>query len=98
VSLAPLLPAVLELKTIVDSVRWLNEHYIGGEETVSKAICWRGLIFEASCAYLNISPPPQPGPCLLLKTGAGPGGRGGSGGSLFSGRYSIVQLCVIEFL
>jgi hypothetical protein len=26
---------VLELKTRVDSVRWLNERYVGGEETVN---------------------------------------------------------------
>ena len=32
---------------------------------VSKAICWRGLIFEASCAYSKISPLPD----LLLKKG-----------------------------
>jgi hypothetical protein len=53
VIVAPLLAAVLALKTRVDSVRW---RYTGREETVSKAMCWRGLIFEASCAYSNISP------------------------------------------
>jgi hypothetical protein len=61
VSIAPLLAAVLELKMKVDSVRWLNERYIGREETVSKAICWMGLYsrqVKASCAYLNISPLP----------------------------------------
>jgi hypothetical protein len=59
VIVVPLLTAVLELKTRVDSVRWLNYCYTGREGTVSKAICWRGLIFEASCAYSNISPLPS---------------------------------------
>ena len=40
-SVAPLLAAMLELKTRVDSVQWLDEHYIVGEELTSKAICWR---------------------------------------------------------
>jgi hypothetical protein len=70
VIVAPLLAAVLELKTRVDSVRWLNERYTGREETVSKAICWRGLIFEASCAYSNISPLPVWAMSIAEKGGA----------------------------
>ena len=54
----PHLAAVLELKTRVHSVRWLDECYIGREEMVDKSICWRRLIFEASYAYMysKISP------------------------------------------
>ena len=47
-SIAPLLAAVLELKTRVDSTRWLNKRYIGREEMVGKAIilsAGAGLIF-----------------------------------------------------
>jgi hypothetical protein len=43
VSVAPLLAPVLELKTRVDSVRWPNERYIGGEEMVSKSSAGGGL-------------------------------------------------------
>ena len=54
----PCLTTVLELKMVVDSVCWLDECYMGREEMESKAICWRGLIFEASCMYSKISPSP----------------------------------------
>ena len=47
------------------SVRWLYKRYIGREETIGKAICWRGLIFEASCTYSKISPLPS----LLISGG-----------------------------
>ncbi len=66
---APLLAAVLELKTRVDSVRWLNERYTGGEEMVSKAICWRGAYIRGELRIFEYKPPPQFGPCLLLKKG-----------------------------
>jgi hypothetical protein len=71
-SVVPLLAAVLELKTIVDSVRWLNEHYIGGEEMISKAICWRGLSYIRGKLHIfEYKLSPQSGPCLLLKKGGG---------------------------
>ena len=38
---------------------------------VSKAICWRGLIFEASCAYSKISPLPDLGHVYCRKRGGG---------------------------
>ena len=62
-SVAPLLAAVLELKTRVDSVRWPNEHYTGRNGMVSKKTFAGGrLMFEASCTYyLKISPLPSLG-------------------------------------
>ena len=43
-NVAPLLPtAVLELKTRVDSIRWLDKHYISGEEMVGKPSAGGGL-------------------------------------------------------
>jgi hypothetical protein len=84
VSVVPLVAAVLELKkTRLESIRWLNERYIGGEETLrllKQIICWRGLIFEAiELRIFEHKPLLQSGPYLLLKKG---------GGGLFSGGYS----------
>ena len=44
----PLFAVMLKLKTRVDSVLWPNEHYVGGEEMISKDFYWRGFIFEVS--------------------------------------------------
>ena len=66
--------------------RWLGECYTHGRENlVSKAICWRELIFEAYCANLKIGPPrPPPGwgprTCILLE----------KGGDLFSEGYGNI--------
>jgi hypothetical protein len=53
VYIPPLLAAVLELRKRVDFIWWPDECYIGREENliVRRAICWRGLIIEACCAY-----------------------------------------------
>ena len=53
-SIAPL-TAMLEPKVRVDYVRWLSKCYVGGEEMVGKAICWRGLILKEN---LKIIPSP----------------------------------------
>ena len=65
------LVALLELKTRVESVRWLDDHYTGREEMIGKAICLRGAyILGELCMFENNSSP-QSGPCLLHKGGGG---------------------------
>ena len=59
------LTAVFEAQNENRLRRWLGKCYIGGEKLVSKAIC----LFQGALRIFENMPPPQSGPCLMLKKG-----------------------------
>ena len=55
-TVVPVLAAVFKAQKENKLCTWLGECYIGEEKLVSRALCWRGLIYEAHRAHSKISP------------------------------------------